>query len=211
LRRREWIVPEFGGPDDAALTLRTTRLVLRPIRGGDEEQLFPHCSDPRLPRQMTWAPHASVDVTEGFVRACEQARVAGRGFVWCIFEDGAFRGVVGVEGITRERMAVRLDVGELGYWLGLPFHGRGLMTEAAGVAVGCAFARLGLHKVAVSAFTTNPASLRVIEKLGFTRIGLRRQDVFRDGAWHDQLAFEMLVDDEPARRLAARVLGDAPA
>ena len=192
-------------PDDAALTLTTPRLVLRPIRAGDEEQLFPHCSDPRIPVHMTWAPHESIEVTRGFVGLCEQQRLDGRGVTWCILEDGAIRGLVGVEGIRRQALAVRLDRGELGYWLGMPFHGRGLMTEAAAAATGCAFARLALHKVQVHAMAENAASLRVIEKLGFTRIGLRRQDLFRDGVWHDQWAFEMLADDEPARRLAAAV------
>jgi len=196
---------ENGFPDDEALTIRTERLLLRPLRAGDETLLFPHCSDPRLPRQMTWSAHASIDVTEAFVRACEQDRGAGRGVAWAIFEGDAFRGVVGVEGIRRSFAAVRLDRAELGYWLGFPFHGRGLMTEAAGAAVGCGFARLGLHKVTVSAMTGNAASLRVIEKLGFTLVGRRRDDVLRDGAWHDQLAYEMLVTDEPAVRLAAAV------
>lgn len=191
--------------DDDALTLTTERLALRPVRAGDEELLFPYCSDPRLPRHMTWAVHTSIEVTAEFVGFCVEQRAAGRGVHWGIFEGGDFRGLVGVEGIRREELAVRVDRAELGYWIGMPFHGRGLMTEAAAAAVGCAFARLALHKVTVHAMTANPASIRVIEKLGFTRVGLCREDILRDGVWHDQAAFEMLASDPPARRLGGAV------
>lgn len=194
-------MPTLTPPSDDALVLKTGRLVLRPSRVEDAPLLFEHCSDPRVPRYMLWAPHRELGETKNFLEGCMQARSAGTGYTWCIFEDEGFRGVIGIDGIMRQVLAVRYDRGELGYWLGLAHHGRGLMIEAAGAVVGCAFARLGLHKVTVGAFAHNTASLRVIEKLGFTRVGLKQRDVWRDGVWHDQIVFEMLADSPEARHL----------
>ncbi len=196
---------ELTNPSDDALVLRTGRLVLRPSRVEDAPLVFEHCSDPRVSRYMSWAPHRELGETKTFLEGCLRTRRAGTGYTWCIFEDEGFRGFIGIEGIVRQVLAVRHDRAELGYWLGFTHHGRGLMTEAAGAAVGCAFARLGLHKVAVRAFAPNIASLRVIEKLGFTRVGVMQRDVWRDGVWHDQLLFEMLADSPEARRLQQAV------
>lgn len=192
---------DFIPPTDDELVLRTERLLLRPPRTDDATLLFEHCADPRLSRFMTWAPHREPGETKTFLEMCVQARRKGTGYTWCLFEGGQFRGFVGMEGVVRQMLAVRYDRAELGYWLGLAYHGRGLMPEAAGAVVAFAFGRLALHKVIVRALAQNAASLRVIEKLGFTRVGVARSDVFRDGAWHDHVAFEMLADDDAARRL----------
>lgn len=192
---------DFILPADDELVLRTERLLLRPSRTDDAPLLFEHCADPRVSRHMTWAPHRDPGETKTFLERCVQGRRKGAGYTWCLFEGGQFRGFVGVEGVVREMLAVRYDRAELGYWLGMPYHGRGLMTEAAGAVVAFAFGRLALHKVVVRAMAGNAASLRVIEKLGFTRVGVARSDVRRDGAWHDHVAFEMLADDAAARRL----------
>jgi ribosomal-protein-serine acetyltransferase len=196
-------VTGFRIPSDDELVLRTARLVLRPVRTDDAPLLFEHCSDPRVPRWMTWAPHRDPSETKTFLEACVAGRRDDRGYVWAIWEGGRFRGLVGVEDVVREFLAIRVDRAELGYWLGIPFHGRGLMTEAAGAAVGFAFSRLALHKVVVRAFAQNAASLGVIRRLGFREVGVARSDVRKDGAWHDHVTFEMLAEDPAARALAA--------
>ena len=73
-----------------------------------------------------------------------------------------------------------------------------LATEAAAAALECAFSRLGLHKVTVHAFASNAPSLRVIAKLGFSKVGVKRRDVSKGGVWHDQVAYELLRDDRNA-------------
>jgi ribosomal-protein-alanine N-acetyltransferase len=189
---------EFVRPADSALTLRTARLTLRPVARSDAAVLFPHCANPELSRFMTWSAHGTIGMTEEFVATSIASRHNDCDYVWCIFEEGAFRGLVGIEGVNRGRTPVRVESAELGYWLGMSFHGRGLGTEAASAVLGYGFSRLRLHKVTSTAFTTNSASLRVLEKLGFRRIGTRYADVHRDGAWHDQHVFELLETDETA-------------
>lgn len=190
-------------PSDAEATLRTERLLLRPPRPDDAPLVFPSASDPALTRHMSWTAHRDPAETKAFLESCAEQRAAARGWTWIVLEGGRFRGVVGVAPVVRMQCALRLDRGELGYWIGLPFHGRGLGTEAAAAVTAFAFRRLALHKVIAFAVTENPASLRVLAKLGFTSTGIRRRDVERDGRWYDLAGFEMLEDDPAARRLQA--------
>lgn len=199
---------DFVPPSDTDATLRTERLLLRPVRTDDAPLVFPHASDPQLTRYLTWTPHRDVGDSAAFLRHAGNARVQGNGWVWSIFEEGQFRGVVGVEAIARGRGAIRYDRGELGYWVGRPHHGRGIATEAAAAAVAFGFRRLALHKIVVRAATENPASLAVIRKLGFTRVGLMRQDHVRDGVWLDVEAFEMLAADRAAGDLQRAAAAD---
>ena len=199
--RAHFAMADFIPPTEEELVLRTDRLLLRPPRADDAPLLFEHCADPRIPRFMTWAPHRDPGETKTFLESCVAARMKAAGYTWCVFEGGRFLGFLGIEGIVRRMLAVRYDRAELGYWVVIDHHRRGLMTEAAGAAVAFSFARLGLHKVIVRAWTENLASLRVIEKLGFTQVGLARREVLREGTWHDLLVFEMLADDPAALRL----------
>lgn len=150
--------------------------------------------------------HRDAGDSSAFLRHAIEARLRGTGWVWSIFEDGQFRGVVGVESIARGRGAIQYDRAELGYWIGRTYHGRGIATEAASAAVAFGFRALGLHKIVVRAATENPASLRVIAKLGFTRVGVMRQDHQRDGVWLDVVAFEMLSTDAAVGNLQCRVI-----
>lgn len=79
--------------------------------------------------------------------------------------------------------------GELGYWLGAPFRGRGIMTEV--VEAGCHYARerWELERLEALVYPHNEASIRVLEKSGFSREGLLRKYFRRDEALVDALLF----------------------
>lgn len=194
----------FRAPTDEELVIRTRRLVLRPVRADDALLAFEHCSDPRVSRMMTWSPHRDPGETRTFFAECERWRRDDAGYVWAIWEEGCFRGVCGLASVTRTQAAVRVERCELGYWLGMPFHGRGLMTEAAAAATSYGFSRLAFHKVLVRAFTANAASLGVIRKLGFRPVGVLREDLCKDGVWHDHAWFEMLAGSPEAAALQSR-------
>lgn len=189
-------------PSPGSLTLRTERLLLRPLRAADAPLLWPYVADRVMTRWLSWDAHRDESVTRAFLREVEQQHAKGSGVVWAIFEEGAFRGLVGIEGIRRQVLGTRMDQAELGYWLGRPFHGRGLMTEAAGAAVAAGFSVFRLHKVVVRAMAPNAASLRVIRKLGFRKVGTLRSEVLRRGRWLDVHLFERLEDGRGRRTTA---------
>jgi [ribosomal protein S5]-alanine N-acetyltransferase len=199
-------------PDLATLNLElaTPRLLLKPFELRHADELFPHTSDPDLTRFMSWDPHKDVEETRAFIAKMIEARAAKTDVVWAIEHDGVAIGTLGLHGITWQRAAWRVDRAEIGYWIGKPFWGQGLMTEAARAAVGWAFETLGLHKLTIGCIEDNVASKRIIEKLGFRFLGVQEDDVWRFGRWWNHLRFEQTAaewgDDSRAEFDVTRTL-----
>ena len=84
---------------------------------------------------------------------------------------------------------------ELGYWIGRPFWGRGICTEAAQRVVCFGFEQLGLHKIHAHHLTRNPASGRILEKSGMVQEGLFRGHVRKWGVFEDVAMFGILRSD----------------
>jgi len=177
------------------LVIDTERLRLRPYTEADAEALWPYVSDPELPRLMTWAAHADPGVTLSWVRSRIQGLADGTAMTWIIELAGEVVGTVGLDGISWQVAAVRVDQAELGYWLAARVRQRGLMTEAARAATRFGFEVLGLHRITVGAFAENAASRRVIEKIGFRSTGRRPDDLWRDGRWYDHERFELIASE----------------
>lgn len=109
-------------------------------------------------------------------------------------EDQAI-GYVGLNGISKASQSA-----ELGYWIGEPYWGKGLMTEAAQLLVDYGFRELGLNRIKARCRADNRRSYRVMEKLGMQHEGLMRQEAYRDGQFHDQRHYAILRSEWEARR-----------
>ena len=81
---------------------------------------------------------------------------------------------------------------EIGYVLGIDRWGKGYATEAARAIVEFGFGTLRLHRLHAGYYTRNPASRRVLEKLGFREEGRRPQMYMRFGEWVDLVLVGML-------------------
>ena len=79
--------------------------------------------------------------------------------------------------------------GELGYWTALPHWGKGYSTEAARALVAWGFESLGLHRVHAHHFARNPASGRVLRKLGMREEGVLRRHVMKNGRFEDVVCY----------------------
>ena len=90
--------------------------------------------------------------------------------------------------------------GEMGYWIGKPFWGKGYCTEAAAELLRYAFEQLCLNRVCARSLVRNPASARVLEKLGMTREGCLRQHNRKWEAFEDVFAYAVLADEWRASR-----------
>lgn len=84
---------------------------------------------------------------------------------------------------------------ELAYWVAPEYWGEGYATEAAGLLLDHGFSGLRLHKVTAKAFEFNDRSRRVLEKLGFAKEGVFREEAFVDGGWHDFYRYGLLEDE----------------
>ena len=95
---------------------------------------------------------------------------------------------IGGIGITLNQDVHRLTA-EMGYWLGEPFWGKGLMTETVARFTDFAFERFGLARIYAEPYTTNQASCRVLEKAGFELEGRMRSSVIKEGRIGDQFLY----------------------
>ena len=91
---------------------------------------------------------------------------------------------------------------EMGYWIGKPYWNRGYGTEAAGGVLRYAFEQLGLNRVYAAHFRRNPASGRIMQKIGMTYEGCLRQhikkwDTFEDMEYYGILRSEYLAGPAP--------------
>ena len=109
---------------------------------------------------------------------------------------------IGSIGLMRGQDVHRFTA-ELGYWLAEPFWGKGIATHAVKSITDYGIRELGLQRIFAEPYVTNPASARVLEKAGFTREGLLRANVFKDGQVLDQFLYSYIAD------LGVRPLADA--
>ena len=89
---------------------------------------------------------------------------------------------------------VNAHTGELGYWLGEAYWGRGIMTAAVRGFVPWAAATFNLRRFFAEIFESNPASMRVLEKCGFIREGVLRQHARKEGRYLDEVVYGLLLD-----------------
>jgi RimJ/RimL family protein N-acetyltransferase len=87
------------------------------------------------------------------------------------------------------------DAGELGYWIGKPYWNQGYCTEAAKAVLRYVFSALELNRVGAIHFTRNPASGRVMQKIGMRYEGERRQALKRWGEYVDIACYGILRED----------------
>jgi ribosomal-protein-alanine N-acetyltransferase len=104
------------------------------------------------------------------------------------FAIASSKEVIGGIGFHPQSDVHRLTA-EIGYWLGEPFWGRGIATQALRALTEWVFATTPLVRIYAHVFAWNPASARVLEKCGFTLEGRMRSSVIKDGQIIDQLMY----------------------
>jgi [ribosomal protein S5]-alanine N-acetyltransferase len=157
---------------------------LRAWQDGDRDALLRHANNRNVWRNlMDRFPHpytaADADAWLALARA-QPDRPS-----WAIEVEGEAAG-----GIALEPLAdVHARTTHIGYWLGVPFWGRGIMTRAVRVVCEHAFGALGFCRVETPVYAWNPASMRVLEKCGFTREGVMQKSIFKDGELIDSVLY----------------------
>lgn len=145
--------------------IRTDRLILRPPETADARRIGMLSRDRDVARMVSLMPFPQPDIcAEGFILIMQARARLGSDHVYAIDLPGEGPiGVCGAHGHGEQGV-------EVGYWLGRPYWGKGFATEAARAVT--AFAdRLGRGQVTAGHFVDNPASGRVLEKVGFVYTG----------------------------------------
>lgn len=143
--------------------LETTRLLLRPWQEKDAESLCEYAKDPDVGPPAGWPPHTGVENSREVIR---NVLSAPETYAVCM-KDGKPIGSVGLKLKGHTDITDREDECELGYWIGKPFWGQGLIPEACRELLRHAFEDLGMRAVWCGYYEGNEKSRRVQEKLGF--------------------------------------------
>lgn len=150
------------GPDEPRLA--TARLRLRSYAPTDADGMVAYLGDFEVSRWLALVPHPyGPDHAEAFLTRKLGERRDPDHWGLAIEVDGAFAGGIGLTGGGNTRM--------LGYWLGRPFWGRGLMTEAVGAVIDHAFEVLQIPRIGSGVFEGNEASLAIQKRFGFEILG----------------------------------------
>ena len=160
---------------------------VRAWRRDDRAALLRHANNPRVARWLSLRfphPYTTADADAWFEFLESQAEPEG----WAIDIGGEAVGGIGV----RRGSGEFAHSGELGYWLGEAFWGRGIMSAAARAVVPFAMARWRLSRLTAYAASDNIGSIRVLEKAGFVREGLMRARAVRDGLAQDHVVFGLV-------------------
>lgn len=86
---------------------------------------------------------------------------------------------------------------QIGYWIDEGYAGRGIMPTAVAMACDHCLGSMGLHRIEIAIRPENVSSLRIVEKLGFTQVGLAPRYLHINGRWHDHLLFGLTAEDVP--------------
>ena len=144
--------------------LMTQRLILRRWNQKDAEDLYRYACDPDVGPIAGWPPHKNPDESRAVIRDVLNGREA---YAICLKEDRKAIGAIELKLNGHTDLTDRDDECEMGYWLGKPFWGRGIVPEAVTEMLRRAFEDIGMQKVWVGYYEGNSKSKRVQEKCRF--------------------------------------------
>ena len=146
------------------MVFETERLILRRWQESDAEDLYIYASDSDVGPIAGWPPHQSIDESRNVIKTVFGGAEA---YAVCLKADNRAVGAIELMLNGHTDMTEKDDECELGYWLGKPFWGQGLMPEAAREMLRRAFEDLGMSRVWCGYYEGNNKSKHVQEKLGF--------------------------------------------
>ena len=165
-------------------TMLTRRLILRPVRMSDAQDLYEYSRDPEVARHVLWDAHRSIHQTRAYIRyLLRQYRSCAPGtFVIALRDTGKVIGTIGFMWVQTENRSA-----EVGYSLSRAYWTRGFMTDAVEVEA--------QHEC------DNPASGHVMRNAGMAREGTLRQRIYNKGRFADVDLYAILKSDfDPAKR-----------
>ena len=158
------------------MILETSRLILRPWQESDAQDLYEYASSPEVGPIAGWPVHSSVENSREIIR-----NVLSAPETYAIIDKCTNRaiGSIGIKIGKVSGIGIPETEGEIGYWIGVPYWGQGLIPEAMKEIQRYSFVQLQLEKLWCGYYDGNLRSRRVQEKCGF-RYQYTRENVFCD-------------------------------
>ncbi len=172
--------------------METKRLWLRPFRFSDatEVQLMVNDRELALTTRSIDYPYPA-GAAEHWIAQHQEFWESGKSAIFAITlrPDDRLVGAIGLEINAEDILA------EMGYWIGRAYWNQGIATEAACETVKFGFEQLALNRITAHHMGINPASGRVLEKVGFRREGTLRQQVRKWGRFYDAVMYGILASE----------------
>lgn len=180
----EWVEPFIRLDKDTQL---------RPVADQDAFELF-QLVDKSRPYLRAWLPWVdstrTLEDERSFIRFMQERFERKEGFACTILYQGHAVGTIDIHNISWLNRG-----GEIGYWLGEDFQGKGLMTRACGGIIDFAFKTLELNKITIRCATNNMRSCAIPRRLGFTYEGIMRQSEWLYDHYVDLMLWGMLASE----------------
>jgi RimJ/RimL family protein N-acetyltransferase len=172
-------------------TLHTKRLILRPFSLADVPAVVALAGDWDIAFNTLSVPHPyTEDHAVQWIRQQNEQWKQKQAVTFAIAQaDNTLVGSIGLG------LVPSFNLAELGYWVGKPYWGRGYATEAACAVVDFGFEKLSLHRIQATHFGNNPASGKVMQKVGLLYEGCRRQHTLKWDEYRDIKLYGMLRED----------------
>ncbi|KGO01501.1 GNAT family N-acetyltransferase [Porphyromonas sp. COT-290 OH3588] len=149
------------------MNLQTERLILRPWQESDAEALYRYAQNHSIGPAAGWPPHTSIENSREIIKTVLSAPNT---YAIVMKETEEAIGSIGIMTLRSEVYSANManDECEIGFWIGEPFWGQGLIPEAVNELLRHIFEDLGQTAVWCGYFEGNTKSQRVQEKCGFT-------------------------------------------
>jgi ribosomal-protein-alanine N-acetyltransferase len=174
-------------------SIETERLILRPYRLEDAAELQRLIGERDVVSTMTNVPHPYEDgMAEEWINGRKESFEKGKTVDFAIThrQEGYLIGGISLNDIDHQS-----ERAEIGYWLGKPYWRQGYGTEAARAIVKYGFETLGLNRISGRHFVRNPASGRVLKKIGMKHEGHQRQAFKKWGQFEDWELYGIVKSD----------------
>jgi len=168
----------------------TPGAVLRPWTSDDVPSLVRHADNPRVAAGMRDA-FPSPYTPDDACRFIALATSPGRNLLLAIEVDGEAVGGIGIHPLED----VCRRTAEIGYWLAEPYWSRGITTGAVRAIAPVAFEEMDIVRLQAGVFSSNTASMRVLERSGFAREAVHRHAITKHGALLDEVVYVRFAPD----------------
>jgi RimJ/RimL family protein N-acetyltransferase len=171
--------------------IATTRLLLRPYRADDLDDLYAIQSRDDVNRYLYWSPRTRREVADVITMRTAMGTLEGEGDILVLAAELRETGTV-VGDVNLAWRSEEHKQGEFGFVFHPDHHGRGYAGEAAMEMLRLGFDGLGLHRIVGRTDGRNVASARLMEKLGLRREAHFVQNERVKGEWTDEVVYAML-------------------
>lgn len=177
------------------MKIESPRLLLRWLHSGDLEDFLDYRSDPLVLRYQSMSPMNREEAAR-FIQSQANKALGKPGSYQQIAVERKSDGKL-IGDCALKLRAGEPRIAEIGYTINRRYQGQGYATEAVRALIGELFSNRNVRKVAALVDVRNPASSRVLEKLGFIREGHLRKSYYdeADGDWFDEYWYGLLVEE----------------